>query len=680
MNDDFELRLQSTFRSASLPPAPDTLHAFVARLPQPAQRRVRWPMPSLLRAAAAVAIVAVTGAVFAFALGQQQPPPAAQPTGSPSPSLTAEPSPPAADGRLPEPAELAADFPSAAILIERSAGPAERARSDDPVIERIELGGETWPTPVILAAACLGPGELTVEIRLPSVAGASGEAFPGLVVPCDGQDRHLDYSGQPAYELQVVALTVARGASWRMIAAQTEAPVTSPPPAAMSPVTGTAGWWLLWNVEPPPPAAGGEGTSVRLIVPQPVTRIGVSVSCTAESAVDLTVSRGDETAAYLEAPLACDALAGARHEFPVAGGEDLTIKAVAEEPVFINMRVEGDREPTITYPTAPPLPPDIAATAYAAVSPDYIALGTIGSNRQRLIPARPTFPWHVGGADLVAVGINPADAEGRFRLDLFSASRGAAVRTLVEAPAGWWVGRSWIDPLHEHVFYQLISQAGEGMEIRRISVDGSDDQVIASVPPAEVPAARAALALDYSVFVVDSCRAAGQCTRQVIDTTTLEPTSHELDVQGDYCELIGAAEGLVLFSAADSCFGTGPEHTIVSSLGGDSDVEFSDIPGGTLVRTSDGPRLVYRSVADVVHYDVTDMAGNETLTLDVDGELMAPVGRLALPPDWILFAGGLNGLDDFPTQQFVKGPVPVLVNVLTGEQIELPNLPHAMDE
>jgi len=45
-----------------------------------------------------------------------------------------------------------------------------------------------------------------------------------------------------------------------------------------------------------------------------------------------------------------------------------------------------------------------------------------------------------------------------------------------------------------------------------------------------------------------------------------------------------------------------------------------------------------------------------------------------MPGGWILLAGGAMG--DFPWQRAIDRPVPLLVNVVTGESVELVNLPH----
>ncbi len=94
--------------------------------------------------------------------------------------------------------------------------------------------------------------------------------------------------------------------------------------------------------------------------------------------------------------------------------------------------------------------------------------------------------------------------------------------------------------------------------------------------------------------------------------------------------------------------------------------------------SADGPKLVVPSEDGRAEapWDVIDVTTGTVTTIEVPGAddaLRTPLD-LRLPDGWILLAGG--SLGDFPWQRAFDRPVPVLLNLVTGERIELVNLPN----
>jgi hypothetical protein len=59
---------------------------------------------------------------------------------------------------------------------------------------------------------------------------------------------------------------------------------------------------------------------------------------------------------------------------------------------------------------------------------------------------------------------------------------------------------------------------------------------------------------------------------------------------------------------------------------------------------------------------------------DGDGDVPLTVATdVRLPDGWVMLNAGLG---DFPWQRAFDRPIPVIVNLVTGERIELVNLPH----
>ena len=103
--------------------------------------------------------------------------------------------------------------------------------------------------------------------------------------------------------------------------------------------------------------------------------------------------------------------------------------------------------------------------------------------------------------------------------------------------------------------------------------------------------------------------------------------------------------------------------------------------GAFVVDTSEGPKFVLGGPvgsieADGMDWDVIDVTTKSTSRIDETAADGSPLftADVRLPGGWILLTRG--GLGDFPWQRAADRPVPVLVNLVTDERIELVNLPH----
>jgi hypothetical protein len=350
---------------------------------------------------------------------------------------------------------------------------------------------------------------------------------------------------------------------------------------------------------------------------------------------------------------------------PAVGAGNLVLRVVPDAPVTVALLVEGNSRPVTTYPSAPPLPAELADAPYAWWADGYVAAGTLGSNRQRLILWPTPVRWPIAEGDHVALSERTPTATN---LHLASISRGQVISTLAELPPDRHIDRTWVDHGRGQVFFVVGNEANNAVDIERIGLDGSGRQVVAAVPAGSTVAYE--FALDASVFVVDACRARADCSRTVIDAATLEASTYRLELDREICHVIGATDGLVLVEAGTSCALSYPDRTLVTSLDG-SDMRVLEAGGSPrLVRTTAGPHVV----AGRHVIDLSD--DREARVLDVGEDLETAWPYLRLPPDWVLFVP-FHGLADVPrARPSMAGQPPVLVNVLTGEQLELVNLPH----
>lgn len=685
MTDQFELQLRDAFRRAELPPAPDRLRQVLIELPASRRATDRWRPGRVaarpvwrdpLRLAAVVALFAVLSGAALYGIFNWLPQVGTSPSPFPSPTAEVSPTPTAStagspfSGPLPEPAAMLLDHPDFDIAFQRSVGPADAPLSDDATLDEIDLGPLEFARDILLAAACLGPGELTVEVRYMNVPGAA-DPFVGLARPCNGEVTGITYEGSlggDSLEIQVLAVHVPVGASWRFVIGEFR---DSPPqPATFSPISGTDGWWRLWDVQlDAVDPATGMGVGIR--VADDVTRLAVWVECAAADSVTLAlVHDSPSSTADLNMPIACVAGEPERHELPVAAGEEISIKVMPESPIPAHLYVEANAMPVSEWGEAPALPNELADAPFMASSGSQVALGSLDAGRQTLVAVPGTGPFNRPGGAYAAI---PANSFAGPSLRLYAISSGEELTTLAQHEAGTFIATTWVDALHEQVFYTVVSVSTNELEVYRVGLDGSGRTSVASVPSSGARTF-ATLSLDSASFVIDSCRAR-TCQRTIVDAATLEPRDVEFTLDAEICDSAGGTDGVVVLRVAESCEASPPEELVVMDFDGNELLRLPDPGSVYLVRTSADPVLLVRDVTDA-GYAVVNIADGSSSPLGVDDPTIAPVLGVNLPPDWVLLAP-FSGIGDFPIHpSLLLGNPPVLANVVTGETIEMTNLPH----
>jgi hypothetical protein len=506
-----------------------------------------------------------------------------------------------------------------------------------------------------------------VEVTTPSF----DVPYTQAVAPCDGKPVFSEYLAapiDPASTGDTFTVTVAEGASWRLAVGEYPASLMDQP--AFAPVELTPGWNVVSN--------GGATlvstrTGAHITMPDAATRVGVFVQCQGTGLVSISVPGSPPS------DVACDPSGVARRvEFPAVGGQPLTLEAsVGGERVWVRLIVEANGDIAKTYPSAPPLPVSVATAPYAVPDPSVVAFGTVGSDRQWILPMSGAQPGMPAG-DLLPVA--SFDAANGARLELVSVSKGVVVRTLAAVPAPSQIFDSWADATHDQVFYAMATETG--IEFHRVGAAGTDDTLVATVGR-DPTGFSAELAVDDSVFVVDACFTGRGCTRTIVDGTTGDP--REVDRAAEpLCRIFGIVDGTIVGSTRSACSEDTPTNVIgVPVEGGRSKVLIegavgANLDGAFVAPTSEGPKLVLAGPVgpDETPWDVLDIATGETELLPPGAAGTQPLmtADIRLRDGWIMLTGG--GLGDFPWQRAFDRPVPVLVNLVTGERIELVNLPN----
>jgi hypothetical protein len=450
-------------------------------------------------------------------------------------------------------------------------------------------------------------------------------------------------------------------------------------------ITPTSGWQTLWDLGPDF-LLSPEGSGVAVTLPLEATKLAVVIAC--EGAGSAVASVGSSTGTVVD----CSTPPGiGRTEFEVTGGEAVDALVRLDDATLVRLFVEANALPS--YPSAPPLPSGIAETPYGTAGADRVAVGTLGSNAQSVIDVAGT-PGR-GAGDLIPIAVNGAGLSGS-RLDLYSAPDGALVTTLADIGAPAFIQGSWVDATHGQVFYEVAKGLGLQSEFHRVGFDGSEDQVMASAL-AVTGSRQSTLALDDSAYVIESCGLPTGCERIVIDAATLASTTHA-STAGEICTLIGVSDGFVVEKVGPTCGGQAVPsgdpgepaplafRIVASRLDGTGERTLAEGDAiGTLVHTDDGAWLLATGdIADAAPgqdptIELIDVATGEAVPFESDPAEGLGTSIYAqdvrLPPNWILFA---TDLGDLPGLQNSYRPVPLLINVLTGERIELPNLPHTI--
>lgn len=653
----FEDLIRQTLRddAASLPftiTAVTLERRLAARRSRERSRSIRW-----LLVAAAVAALAGGAAIVGSRLILEQDPP-------PTPSVT-----------LPAPADMLGGYADATLILEESVGPADApldptsSAAPDASTAPVEIGRVKLTGPFVITVACLGSGQIRVDVRTASF----DFPYTQAVAPCDGSTAVSEYPAapiDPASEGDVISVIVDPGASWRVAVGAFPAELLTPP--ALAPIALTSGWSLVANGEPVLLSSASPRTGVGTATPADATRIGAFVECHGEGAI--TVAAGSSAATEID----CRTASGSRRlEYPVTGGAPVDLRVTGDGArLWVRVLVEADAGITTTYPTAPPLPDEVAAAPYVVPDASVVGMGTVGSNEQTVLEAEGGRPGRPSG-DLLPVAFHSGSTGAH--LELVSIASGDIERTLVEAPAPNFIFESWADSTHGAVFYGMATEAG--VEFHRVGIDGADDQVIATVAP-DPTGFTAELAIDHSAFVVDACHAGAGCARTIVDPAT--GASERTERAGDpVCTIYGIVDGTLVGTTRPVCTTESATNVVAIPLaGGEPAVVVGGFVGdefakAMLVATSEGPKLVLAGLVgpDVMPWDVIDIATLETAVLDGgDDDVPRSVATdVPLPGGWVMLNGGLG---DFPWQRAFDRPVPIIVNLVTGERIELVNLPH----
>lgn len=592
-----------------------------------------------------------------------------------------EPEPPDATVTLPATADLLTGFADATVRLERSVGPADAPL--DPMSSSapgaspapVEIGRLKVTGPFVIGVACLGRGEMRVEVRTPQF----DFPYTQAVARCDGKPVSAEYLVapiDPESEGDVVSVIVDPGASWRVALGEFPPALAAPP--TFEPIGLTPGWNLVSNSGPVLLSAETGRTGARATMPAGATRAGVFVQCQGEGSISVSSGASERT------EIDCASSPGTRRlDYPAIEGEPLSVAVVGDgSRMWVRLLLEANAEIATTYPSAPPLPAGVAKVPYSAPDNSVLAFGTVGSNRQKILPMEGTRPGMPAG-DLLPVAIFHETDGPHVHLTLVSVSTGEILRDLATVDAPSIIFDSWVDATHGAVFYVVGQEAG--VEFHRVATDGSDDRVVATVDP-DPTGFTAELALDDSVFVVDSCHAGVGCRRTVVDAATGERVVTKRPAD-PICKIFGIADGTIIGSRRPVCTGDAPTDVIAVSLDDGSstvlavDVVRPTLEGAFVVDTDEGPKFVLGGPVgsvegDGMPWDVIDVTTLSTSRVDVAAEDGSPLftSDIRLPGSWILLSRG--GLGDFSWQRAFDRPVPVLVNLLTDERIELVNLPN----
>ncbi|MDQ2966619.1 MAG: hypothetical protein M3R57_12315, partial [Chloroflexota bacterium] len=556
---------------------------------------------------------------------------------------------------------LLKDFRPATVRFEKSGGPATESA-------RVQIGSVELSRRAVVGYSCADVPAGSFKLEL--VAAGAAQAWTEINGPCGGTVQHHQLDPNGVDGPFALWITVPAGASWRVaIGEYSESFATAP---GFAPIPPTDGWRVLYELAPG--LFGGEpfGPGVSLALPTDATHVAISVQCDGEAALAILLDKVPQG----DAKPCGGPDDTTRAQFAAKGGTTVLIGVKTDGLAWIRFVVEVDGAPGTSWPSAPPMAADLATTAYAEAAQQMLALGTLGSNKQSLIRLDNATPGTVGG-DYVAV--QTPDGTGS-RLDLWWIPTGSMIRTLARSAEGFY--GSWVDPTHEQVFYG-VNGPNASVEWHRVALDGSGDRVVATGAAGGL--VHADIALDDSAFVADSCEPDKTCRRQVVDT--MSGQARTVTLTGDApCDLLGIADGFVVAATWPGCdfmevfLGNAkPRITATPLDGGDARVLLDAGEAAVVVRSSKGAQLVYTLPGSESQQsiDVIDIAtGQPRHLVTLDQGLSGPrlPSRVRVPADWVLLTG--MQLGDFPIGGLPR-PVPLLLNVVTGEQIELVNLPHS---
>ena len=571
-----------------------------------------------------------------------------------------------------DPSSLLYPYPETRTIVERSSGPSVDA---EPVSIATLKREAAW----VVVATCTGGGSMTVDVWDRSVVFEGGtegpEAMPNdrLPVTCDGTPASMRvatlnaFEGDDGVELQhEVVLVPQAGQSWHVAVGE----VTDLPEAPSFPALDTTDGALVLNdLVEPLLVRSQTGGGIGVQVPVGVTTISALVQCLG---APVTISLDDGSS--LGTVDCTDPAVTHRLDAPAENG--MSLLTASDGFTWVRLAAEAVPSTTAQRPEAPPLPDGLADVRFAEGDQSNVAFGTLGGNIQTVLPAGAS-PAGAAAGDMVVLG--RVDGPGG-SLELWSVSDAAMVRTIATVDEGTFFG-AWVDPTHEQVFYGVIERVGDEQagSLHRVGFDGKGDVVITAAQPIEQATfAQQVLAVDDSAFVAQWCLG-GPCERTVYDTET--GGIRRMNPTGDVpCDLLGAVEGRLVLATATACDGPG-RRVVSQALDGSDTVTIGEgLASGRVIDAADGPAVVLfdhvgetRTTISIAPLDGSGV--RELWTADDEPGFQYGPSSVRLPAgDWILVGGPVG---DTPGFAAIGRPIPVLLNVVTGERIELPNLPHS---
>jgi hypothetical protein len=560
--------------------------------------------------------------------------------------------------------DLLADHPETRTILSTQGGPSAEA-------ERSVVGVLPRDRALVVAAACTGPGDIRVEV-LPNIQVAPGEPpltpYRQVAVPCDGPIGELVYAtvGDGGMDELQLIVDADAGVTWRLAMGE----LRDTPAAPVFPATDPGEGRLLLTDGPPmlsngePTVTGGIGFD-----PRGATSVVALVQCLGDP-VTVWASTGspgeDEITGSPIERLTCDD-ASVTTEVPLPGAVFGNVRAVSEGFTWTRLAAAAATDSRPARAAAPALPDGLGDTWFAEGDGEAAAFGRLGSNEQQIVRIDGLQVGEPGGE---FVAIATPDGDGGTALDLWSIPEAAPVARLATLDGAQVFG-SWVDVTHRQVFYGRSDTLGV-FRYHRVGFDGSGDVEIAGTPIGGLEEAQAGLAIDDTSFMTQWCPRVGDCERVVYDAATGEVTNVDRGNER-MCGLYGIA-GDTMVGMTPSCDVAG--GVSAEPLSGGDRIPLSDGAQGLIVPTADGPRVALLTTGDttstlsVVGLDGT--GSREVATFEHESGSNPYLSDLRLPaPGWVLLAGSLA---DTPTNPVLQ-PRAMLVNLETGERIELANLP-----
>lgn len=579
-----------------------------------------------------------------------------------------------ADGTS-EQSTILVDFPEAATVLERAGGPSTAA-------ETVVLGTLPARPHLVVGASCTGSAPLVVKAHDRSLqvnpdevpAGADPQLARTITVPCDGSVAvtGLDQpAGPPTAGPLELSLDVPAGVAWRIAVGELTSVPDQPAFPDVQP-SEDAFFIQPMSREPWLIIAGRFGIGVQ--VPEDAGRFEVLVQCAGDpiqvTALDYLrdpagAPTGETTSIDCSDPGKTTAVPFETQE------RSMDVAAISRGVTWVRLRPQAFGTGVSDLPEAPELPAGIAEVPFVESDGNYVAIGTLGGNRQTLVQVTGSAVGPIGGG---VFGVRRDGQAGGQRLELWSVEEGGPIVEITSTDATASVYPGPTDGTHGWHYYAII-RLGFAFEWHRVALDGTNDTIVTTVEPGWTVPPNGRLAIDDSVFVVDRCHPTG-CTRVISDGATA--TVREVPLEGDpTCELVGIVDGLAIARSGPSCDNATTRPLTSQPLDGGPRQLVTELAGSTiLVRTSSGPRAVIleskETQSTVYSVDLAGGTPREVLAFEETSSTRSPQDLRLPAGDWVLVGVALG---DIPTAQIGRN-APFLLNIATGESIELVNLPH----